>query len=109
MQVKAERSNSGEGRGVNRTFTDGIRAGTDVRAEGLAVCYGRLTIRLHTAPCLLCRSGVSLTWSGVTMAVPIRSHCEDMEKPKPAKHIEEGLVMCKSHMQINSQSHYFHD
>lgn len=47
---------------------------------------GKLTIRLHTAPCLLCRSGVSLTWSVVTMAVPIRSHCEELEKPKPEQH-----------------------
>lgn len=33
-----------------------------------------LTMRLHTAPWRLWRSGVSLTWSRVTMAIPIRSH-----------------------------------
>lgn len=92
MQVKAESSNLwGLGRSIGLLLTVSEQG-------GLAVCYGRLTIRLHTAPCLLCRSGVSLTWSGVTMAVPIRSHCEDTEKPKPAKHISKGLVMCKSHI-----------
>ena len=38
-----------------------------------AVTHRGLTIRLQTAPCRLCRSGVNLTWSGVTMALPIRS------------------------------------
>lgn len=42
-----------------------------------------LTIRLHTAPCLLCMSGVSRTWSVVTMASPISSQWEELEEPTP--------------------------
>lgn len=42
-----------------------------------------LTNRLHTAPILLCRSGVSLTCSGVTIAVPIRSQWDELKDPTP--------------------------
>lgn len=40
-------------------------------------------MRLHTAPCLLCISGVSRTWSVVTMASPISSQWEEPEEPIP--------------------------
>ena len=81
-----------------------VRVRQDVSGEGVGclvvtrcwvdseVYCSRLTIRLHTAPCRLCRSGVSLTWSGVAMAVPIRSHCEELEKPSPAKHKYKALA-----------------
>lgn len=41
-------------------------------------------MRLHTAPCLLCISGVSRTWSVVTMASPISSQWEEPKDPTPA-------------------------
>lgn len=42
-----------------------------------------LTVRLHTAPCLLCMSGVRRTCSVVTMASPISSQWEEPRDPTP--------------------------
>lgn len=42
-----------------------------------------LTMRLHTAPCLLCMSGVRRTCSVVTMESPISSQWEEPEDPTP--------------------------
>lgn len=42
-----------------------------------------LTMRLHTAPCLLCMSGVRRTCSVVTMASPISSQWEEPKDPTP--------------------------
>lgn len=54
-----------------------------------------LTMRLHTAPCLLCLSGVRRTWSVVTMASPISSQWEEPKDPTP-EDTNSTVIMRKS-------------
>lgn len=60
-----------------------------------------LTMRLHTAPCLLCMSGVRRTWSVVTMASPISSQWEEPEDPTPE---HTNTMMTKADTAQHSQN-----